>query len=215
MTAAAFRQRLREKRMIASVKEPRTIEQAAELSGRLGGVFLLTGHIGVLPSYVELLRRHGLPVFLHLEKLGGISTDPHGLDHLVRTVRPDGIISTKTGVIRAARKKGLLTVQRFFLVDTDGLANLESSLQQAEPDFVELMPARMPDVIARARAITPLPIITGGLLQEPEQGRLCLAEGAAAISSSRPALWKADYPLPPAAFRPSSPPVDTALTNRR
>ncbi|ASS68653.1 MULTISPECIES: glycerol-3-phosphate responsive antiterminator [unclassified Paenibacillus] len=193
MNAEQFRSLLEERRIIASLKQPKHIEHALELRSRLSGVFLLMGHIGVLGSYVDVFRSHGIPVFLHLEKIGGLSTDSHGIDYLAKTIRPAGIVSTKTSVIRAAKKRGLLTVQRFFLVDSEGLSNISGSLEQTMPDVVELMPARIPEMIARVRRFADVPIITGGLLSEPCQGRLCLDYGAAAISSSDPRLWRADY----------------------
>lgn len=193
---ADFFWRLDEHRMIASIKEPKSIEIALELRHRLSGAFLLTGHIGVLKSYVELFQQHQLPIFLHLDKIGGLSTDAYGLNYLAKVIKPAGIISTKTSVIRAAKKTGMLTIQRFFLVDSEGLQNIASSLAQSPPDIVELMPARIPEMIAKVKEMTDLPIITGGLLYEPEQGQQCLDAGAAAISGSRAKIWRANYSIP-------------------
>ncbi|GGD89582.1 glycerol-3-phosphate responsive antiterminator [Paenibacillus nasutitermitis] len=177
-------------RMIASIKDPRHIETALALRGRLGGIFLLTGHIGVIKGYVDVFKEHQLPVFLHLEKIGGLSTDHYGLDYLAKAIKPTGIISTKTNVVKTAKKMGLVTIQRFFLVDSEGLDNIAKSLSQSEPDIVEVMPARIPDMIGRVKALTGLPIITGGLLYERSQAEACLKYGTVAVSSSKPELWK-------------------------
>jgi len=190
----AFLTGLAQHRMIASIKDPRQIETALGLRGRLSGVFLLTGHIGVIKGYVDLFKEHQLPVFLHLEKIGGLSTDNYGLDYLAKAIKPTGIISTKTNVVKTAKKMGLITIQRFFLVDTEGLDNIAKSLSQSEPDIVEVMPARIPDMIGRVKALTTLPIITGGLLYEQSQAEECLKYGATAVSSSKPELWKSVEP---------------------
>ncbi|SFT19103.1 glycerol-3-phosphate responsive antiterminator [Paenibacillus sp. BC26] len=187
---ASFLERLATNRMIASIKDPRHIETALSLNHQLSGVFLLTGHIGVIKGYVDVFKEHQLPVFLHLEKIGGLSTDNYGLDYLAKVIKPTGIISTKTNVVKTAKKMGLLTIQRFFLVDSEGLDNISKSLLLSEPDIIEVMPARIPDMFDKVRAFTSLPIITGGLLYEPEQAEACLRHGAAAISTSKPALWK-------------------------
>jgi len=165
------------------------METALAVRDNLSGVFLLTGHIGVVKSYVELFLERQLPVFLHLEKIGGLSTDIHGLDYLAKVIRPTGIITTKTNVVKNAKKLGLLTIQRFFLVDTEGLENIAKSLNQIEPDVVELMPARIPEMIGKVKSFTALPVITGGLLFERSQALECLHHGAAAITSSKPELW--------------------------
>lgn len=188
-----FLKRLHENRMIASIKEPKHIETALARSDRLSGIFLLTGHIGVIKGYVDVFKMHGLPVFLHLEKIGGLNTDIYGLEYLAKVIKPTGIISTKTSVVKTARKMGLLTIQRFFLIDTEGLDNIAKSLSQTEPDVIEVMPARIPEVISMVKTITSLPVITGGLLFDEEQALACLQSGAAAISSSNAELWRKRY----------------------
>lgn len=90
--------------MVASIKEPKQIEIALSLRNQLSGVFLLTGHIGVIKGYVDLFNKHQLPVFLHLEKIGGLSTDSYGMDYLAKVIKPTGIITTKTNVVKQRRK---------------------------------------------------------------------------------------------------------------
>ncbi|MFU1798573.1 glycerol-3-phosphate responsive antiterminator [Paenibacillus azoreducens] len=189
MTKEEFYKRLTEHKRIASVKDPRHIELALKRRNQLSGIFLLMGHIGVVKGYVNVFQEHGLPVFMHLEKIGGLSTDHYGLDYLAKSIRPYGIISTKTNVVKNAKKMGLLTVQRFFLVDSEGLDNIAKSISQTEPDIIELMPARIPDMICKVKSFTSIPIITGGLLYEESHCEECLNHGATAISSSRPELW--------------------------
>lgn len=192
----AFLKRLATHKMIASIKDPRHIETALAYRSQLSGIFLLTGHIGIVKSYVDLFKDHQLPIFLHLEKIGGLSTDNYGLEYLAKVIKPTGIISTKTNVIKTAKRLGLLTIQRFFLVDTEGLDNIAKSLCQTEPDIIEVMPARIPDMIGKVKAFTSLPIITGGLLYEQSHAEECLKHGATAISSSKPELWRGAEPLP-------------------
>ncbi|MDF2963635.1 MAG: transcriptional regulator [Paenibacillus sp.] len=185
--------RLNTHRMVASIKEPKQIEIALSLRNQLSGVFLLTGHIGVIKGYVDLFKNHNVPVFLHLEKIGGLSTDTYGLDYLAKVIRPTGIITTKTNVVKIAKKMGLFTIQRFFLVDTEGLDNISKSLGQIEPDIIEVMPARIPEMIGEIKKFTSLPIISGGLLFERSHIMECLRHGATAVSSSKSELWRETY----------------------
>ncbi|GIO69914.1 MAG TPA: glycerol-3-phosphate responsive antiterminator [Paenibacillus cookii] len=189
ITKEDFCRGLEQHKRIASIKDPRHIELALRRRDQLSGVFLLMGHIGVVKGYVNVFKEHGLPVFMHLEKIGGLSTDRYGLEYLAKSIRPSGVISTKTNIVKNAKKMGLITIQRFFLVDSEGLDNIAKSLSQTEPDIIELMPARIPDTICKVKSFTSLPIITGGLLYEEAHAEACLSHGATAISSSRPELW--------------------------
>jgi glycerol uptake operon antiterminator len=188
-----FFERLSSHRMVASIKEPKQIEIALSLRNQLSGVFLLTGHIGVIKGYVDLFKSHQLPVFLHMEKIGGLSTDFYGMDYLVKVIKPTGIITTKTNVVKTAKKMGLFTIQRFFLVDTEGIENLSKSLTQIEPDIIELMPARIPEMIEKIKKFTTLPIITGGLLFDRSHVMEVFKYGATAVSSSQSVLWRETY----------------------
>jgi glycerol uptake operon antiterminator len=180
--------------MVASIKAPKQIEAAVALRNQLSGVFLLTGHIGVIKGYVDLFKQHEMPVFLHLEKIGGLSTDPYGLEYIANGIKPTGVITTKTNVVKMAKRLGLITIQRFFLVDTEGLDNIAKSLQQIEPDIIEVMPARIPQMVEKVQAFTSIPLITGGLLSEKSHALECLRYGATGVSSSNPELWRETYP---------------------
>lgn len=188
-----FFERLSTHRMVASIKEPKQIEIALSLRHQLSGVFLLTGHIGVIKGYVDLFKNHQLPVFLHMEKIGGLSTDSYGMDYLAKVIKPTGIITTKTNVIKTAKKMGLFTIQRFFLVDTEGMENISKSLSQIEPDIIEVMPARIPEMIGEIKKFTSIPIITGGLLFERSHALEDFKHGATAVSSSKSELWRESF----------------------
>jgi glycerol uptake operon antiterminator len=188
-----FFDRLTAHKMVAAIKEPKQIELALSLRNQLSGVFLLIGHIGVIKGYVDLFKTHEVPIFLHLDKIGGLCTDTHGLDYLAKAIKPTGIITTKTNVVKIAKKAGLITIQRFFLVDTEGFDNIANSLRQIEPDIIEVMPARIPEVIGEIKKFTALPIITGGLMFKRSHAMACLKHGATAVSSSKSELWREAY----------------------
>ncbi|WP_211746924.1 glycerol-3-phosphate responsive antiterminator [Paenibacillus sp. Marseille-Q4541] len=192
-SVAYLLERLSEYRNVASIRDVRYIETALSYKDQLSGVFLLTGSIGVIKGYVELFQKHDIPVFVHVEKIGGLSYDQQGLEYLANAIRPDGIITTKIQVVKKAQKLGLATIQRFFLVDSEGLANIAQSLAQVEPDIIEIMPARIPEVLQKVREMTDIPLISGGLLRKREHAEACLVEGATAISSSSQDLWEKSF----------------------
>lgn len=185
--------RLSEYRNVASIRDVRYLETALSYRDQLSAVFLLTGSIGVIKSYVELFQKHHIPVFVHVEKIGGLSYDQQGLEYVANAIRPDGIITTKIQVVKKAQKLGLTTIQRFFLVDSDGLTNIAQSLAQVEPDVIEIMPARIPEVLHKVREMTDIPVISGGLLRKREHAEACILEGATAISSSSQQMWEKSF----------------------
>ncbi|MCM3785079.1 glycerol-3-phosphate responsive antiterminator [Neobacillus mesonae] len=188
-------ERLEAYRNVASIRDVRQLETALEHREHLSCVFLLTGSIGVIKGYVDLFKKHDIPVFVHVEKIGGLSYDQAGLDYLANAIKPDGIITTKIQVVKKAQKLGLTTIQRFFLIDSEGLDNINQSLYQVQPDIIEIMPARIPEVLGKVREITKLPIISGGLLTERRHAKECLKHGATAVSSSSTLMWKEAFNL--------------------
>lgn len=198
MNQAEFYQRLHRFKMIASVKEAKFLEKAAE--AQVSAVVLSTGNIGVIKRYVDLFKSRNIPVFLHLERIGGISYDREGVAFVAHYVRPDGIVTTRNTLVKLAKKEGLLTIQRLFLVDSDALRSGLQSVQETKPDAVELMPALLPEMIAEyARELGGTPIIAGGLIRKREQMEHALQFGAAAVSAGSYLLWKeclADVSMP-------------------
>jgi glycerol uptake operon antiterminator len=187
MKKDTFIERLKKYKLVAAVKEEKHLEKA--LNKSLSGIFLLTGNIGVVKRFVDFYRENGFLVFVHIEKIGGISFDQEGLQFIAHYVKPDGIITTKANLIKIAKKLNLITIQRCFLIDSDAFKNAVEITKEIQPDFVELMPALIPEMIEKFRKETNLPIITGGLLQNKEQMIRALASGAIAVSTGNPELW--------------------------
>ena len=118
-----------------------------------------------------------------------ISSREIAVDSLNALCHPDGIISTRPTLIRRARHRGLLTVQRAFILDSLSLTSLSGQLEQGKPDFVEILPGIMPRVIAEISARTQVPVIAGGLLRDKADVMAAMRAGAAAVSTSAPSLW--------------------------
>lgn len=125
-----------------------------------------------------------------MERIGGISYDREGIAFLSHYVKPDGIVTTRNTLIKLSKKQGLLTIQRLFLVDSDAFRSGLQSVQETQPDAVELMPALLPEFIEEYCSMLEIPIIAGGLLRKREQMLEALGAGAAAVSVGSPALWK-------------------------
>jgi glycerol uptake operon antiterminator len=84
----------------------------------------------------------------------------------------------------------MLTVQRFFVIDSMSIRGLQSQLKIGKPDMVEVLPGLMPRVITDVIQITEAPLIASGLIQYKEEVVAALRAGAAAISTTAPAVWE-------------------------
>jgi len=187
-----FFKRLYQYKKIAAVKSPKGIEKAIKWKDRISAVFLLTGNIMSIKNYVDLFKEEGLPVFVHIEKIGGLSINDEGLDFIANYVQPLGIISTKPNIAAKAKRKKLLVVQRVFMIDTEVFDHVLHSLDHTIPDIIEIMPSRLPHVIKDLSKQLKLPLITGGLLSEKEHALEVLECGAVAITTSNIDIWKED-----------------------
>nr|WP_236871118.1 glycerol-3-phosphate responsive antiterminator [Brevibacillus laterosporus] len=156
----------------------------------ISAVVLSIGNLGTMKRYVDLFQSHQIPVFLHMERMGGISYDREGMAYLGENVRPTGIVTTRNTLIKLAKKHGMLTIQRLFLVDSDSLKSGIHSIQETQPDAVEIMPALLPEYIIEYRNSLQQPILAGGLITKREQMVTALQHGAIAVSLGNHQLWK-------------------------
>ncbi|WP_255505245.1 glycerol-3-phosphate responsive antiterminator [Lysinibacillus sphaericus] len=185
-----LQERLEKHKMVAAVKDPKYIERAIKYKENLSAVLLMTGTILTVKRYVDFIQSEGLPVILHVEKIGGLEMDRAGIEFIKRNVQPSAIVTTRTGIIKKAKSSGLFVIQRIFLIDTDVYNNLVEDASQIRSDIIEIMPSRAPEYIKKLTNVLSVPIITGGLLNQPEHAKEALENGAVAISTSNSEMWK-------------------------
>lgn len=111
------------------------------------------------------------------------------MEYLLENVAADGIISTKAGLIHFAHSRGLLTIQRYFVLDSLALENIRRTDQSSGCDLVEILPGLMPKIISKLAAEIQRPIIAGGLISDKEDIMAALNAGAVAISSTNQNVW--------------------------
>ena len=129
----------------------------------------------------------GKYLLIHMDLADGIGKDRSGIRYLVQ-FGVDGIISTKAQIIRTARDMGLLTVQRFFALDSKGMESIEEMLRTSTPHLIEIMPGVIGKAIRRFRGCG-IPIIAGGLVETKQEVTEAISCGAAAVSTGKEALW--------------------------
>ena len=179
---------MEENPVIAAVRDPARWKQA--LASPAPVLFLLCGDILTVRGLVDAARVRGKQVFVHMELLGGLGRDNRAVDFIAGEVRPAGIISTRSAQIRCARERGLLTVQRFFLLDSQSVDTTVETARSTRPDFVELMPGILPGVLRSLSGKLESGIIAGGLIETRAQVMEALSAGARNVSTSREGLWE-------------------------
>lgn len=136
---------------------------------------------------INMVHAAGKKIFIHVDLADGIGKDKAGVEYLAK-LGVDGIISTRAPLIRYGNDAGLLTVQRFFTLDSKGVDCIEDMLETAKPSLIEIMPGIASKVINRFNG-RGIPIIAGGLIETKQEITEALKNGAEAISTGKQDLW--------------------------
>ena len=176
--------RLEDCPVIAAVREPKF--QAA-LSSPAEVLFCLEAHLLTIRQRIAQAHEAGKAIFIHMDLAEGIGKDKEGLQYLAQC-GADGIISTRAQIIRAAKDLGLLTVQRFFALDSQGMDSVQEMLKNTNPHLMEIMPGVIPKAIHRF-ASGSIPVIAGGLIETKHEVTAALGSGALAVSTGSKDLW--------------------------
>ncbi len=178
---------IQENPIIGALNDVKKIDRVIDSPCKI--VFLLTGNIMNLEWVVNKLRENGKFVCIHIDLIEGFSKHPIALEYINKTIAPDGIISTKSSIIRAAKSLGIFTIQRFFLLDSLALVTGKESIKNIRPDAVEILPGLMPKIIQEIHKETRVPIIAGGLIRSKEDVIQSLNAGAMGVSTSEQDVW--------------------------
>ena len=150
-------------------------------------IFLLGCNILTIPQRITEAHNAGKCIFIHVDLAEGLGKDRAGIQFCAQA-GADGIISTRANLIRAGRDLGLLTVQRFFALDSQGVDSIQELLDHSCPDLMEIMPGVIGKIIKRF-ANGKVPLIAGGLVETKEDVTTALKLGAFAVSTGKETLW--------------------------
>ncbi|MGX7352070.1 hypothetical protein RU97_GL002227 [Enterococcus canis] len=162
---------------------PEVIEGDSEV------VFILTGDIMNLPKIVERLKKAGKTVFVNIDLIDGLSGKKIAIEYIKKVTAADGIITSKAVLVAEAKRAGLMTVHRYFILDSRSLIALKGQYQISKADVVEIMPGLMPSVIKQIAQAGATPVIASGLVCDKEDILAALNSGALGISTTNEACW--------------------------
>ncbi|MGD8400361.1 MAG: glycerol-3-phosphate responsive antiterminator [Bacillota bacterium] len=140
---------------------------------------VLVASLPKYPNFVAITTLFLLPA----------TNDSEAIRFIQHHVKPAGIVSTKGPAIRSAKKEGLQTIQRVFLIDTRSFAQSVESIRENNPDAVEIMPGIAPSIVAALKTQIRQPVILAGLIATERQMIEALQFGADGVSLSNHSLW--------------------------
>lgn len=182
-------EKLKKRPVIAGIREIKDISVALEKGVTV--IFLLRGDIFDLIRIREKVKSSDVLLFSHIDLMKGIARDEAGIRFLSQRIGVDGIITTRANLIRFAKKERLITVQRMFVLDSEGLKTGIRAAYDCKPDAVEILPGIiLPGLKSNILHLNLPPIIAGGLIKTETDVKKVLESGAVAVSTSRKELWR-------------------------
>jgi len=176
-----------EQRILPASRQMKDLEKAVASSFEY--LVLLDIHVAQLKHACRMVQQANKKLFLHIDLIQGLQSDAHATEYLCQEYRPYGIMSTKSSVIQKAKQKGVIAVQRIFLIDNSALEKSCKLLENTQPDVIEVLPGGMPNIIRKVKQRTSLPILAGGFISTSEDVKLALQAGAEAVTTSTKQLW--------------------------
>lgn len=184
MQASALTNCLEKNPIIAAVRDD---NWDAALNSSAHVLFYLSANLLTVKERIHQAHSCGCYVMVHLDLAEGIGRDRTGVQYLAQC-GVDGIISTRAQLIQLAKEQNLLTIQRFFLLDSKGIESIDEMLHHTNPHYIELMPGLIAKSIRRF-ARTGIPVIAGGLIEAKSEVMDALNCGAIAVSTSCKDVW--------------------------
>jgi glycerol uptake operon antiterminator len=175
---------------LIAAAEHKNLNNAVE--SKVSAVLLMDAKLNEMMEQDFQICNNKKPIFLHTDLLKGLANDKEAINFIAKYIKPAGIVSTKGNILKIAKKKGLLTIQRIFLIDSKSLKNAIESVKENEPDVVEVMPALAHSIVRFIKNEIDKPIVLGGLINNKDQIMEGLKAGADGISFSKSDLWNID-----------------------
>lgn len=175
-------------RIIPAVKNMKQFETFLDSSYEYG-IFLDT-HIAQLRQVSQMSKEKKKKILIHSDLVQGLKNDEYATEYLCQEIKPFGIISTRSNVILKVKQKGLIAIQRVFILDSQALEKSYMILKNSKADYVEILPGVIPSVIKEMSQKIEIPILAGGLVQTIDEMVCAINAGALAVTTSSRDLWK-------------------------
>ncbi|MCL2240558.1 MAG: glycerol-3-phosphate responsive antiterminator [Defluviitaleaceae bacterium] len=188
MTDKPLSEILQETPVICAVKSFKELEASLHCDSHI--IFILFGDVLSVSDIVAKIKAADKLAFIHMDLIEGLSPKEVSVDFLAQNTEADGIISTKIGIVKRAKKLNLFTIYRCFVLDSLSLKNIKKQIPFENADALEILPGAMPKTIKTIVGLTDKPVIASGLILDKEDVMCAIKAGATSVSSTNPGVWR-------------------------
>lgn len=143
-----IRYALKSKPVITSLVTHEDLNPMLKTSSNMA--FILAADIFSLEETVEHIKNAGKLAFVHFDLIAGIGKDQMGVRFLADKIGVDGLVTTRSNIILAAKRRGMMTVQRLFAFDSVSIDNGIKVIKSTQPAAIEVLPGMVvPRIIKR------------------------------------------------------------------
>ena len=153
-------------------------------------IVILDMHVARLKTIFQMAQDKGKKLIIHMDLVHGLKSDEYSTEYICQEFKPFGLISTKGSVILKAKQKGVISIQRLFLLDTSSIEKSFALFERTQPDYIEVLPGIMPKIIKDIHNRTKREVFAGGLIDTIEEVEQAYDAGAITITTSNKELWK-------------------------
>lgn len=178
----------KKKNIIAAIKNEEGLQKA--LNSNVEVIFVLSGDICKVDDVVNRCHAANKKVYLHIEMIEGFGKDEAAVRYIANNIKPDGIITTKSSLVKAANSVGLNCIFRVFMLDSQSIKTAISNIERCKPTDVEILPGLIPELISYFAKNISANIIAGGLISTLKHVETAFENGAIACSTSESSLWR-------------------------
>ncbi|MBO5452673.1 MAG: glycerol-3-phosphate responsive antiterminator [Clostridia bacterium] len=172
--------------VIAAVRTNDELIKAAKSSVPI--IFMLCPNISLIKEQAKTVHDANKKIFIHLDLAEGIGKDEFGILY-AKECGVDGIISTRSNIIKLAKNHKLFAVQRFFIVDSHSVDTIIETSKNSKADMIEVMPGVVPKVIKKLKSELNMPIVAGGIIDCEREILEAIQSGATAVSIGKEEFW--------------------------
>ena len=175
---------IKENKVIIAVNNLQDLDLALKSESKI--IFILTGDICNIEETTRKVKSAKKLSIVHIDMIAGLNgRDTISLDFIKENTYADGIITTKIGMAKYAKKIGLIVVQRCFILDSLSFINAKKILRESEVDAIEILPGIMPKILRELSLNISIPLIAGGLISDNEDIKNAILAGADAVSTTK------------------------------
>lgn len=173
--------------VIAAIKDEEGLQKVMQCDSTI--VLVLYGDILNIVDIVAALKKAGKTVFVHVDLISGFGPKEIIVDYMKKYTEADGIMSTKSQLVRRAHDLGMCGILRIFMIDSLALSGVSKQQQASNADIIDVLPGVLPKVIASVVQISKVPVIASGLIRDKEDVMDGLRAGAIAVSTTNTGVW--------------------------